>query len=84
MATNCPREVCEAVSVAQTGVIAFRMPVPIPFRVRAQNIQLAFWEEHCNVAPMMAQTEASAIVLIRPYLSPNQPPMKEPTNVPGR
>ena len=35
MATNWPREVCSAVSVAQTGVIAFRIPVPIPLKIRA-------------------------------------------------
>ncbi len=35
IATNWPREVCSAVSVAQTGVIAFRIPVPIPLKIRA-------------------------------------------------
>lgn len=35
MATNWPREVCSAVSVAQTGVIAFNMPVPMPLKIRA-------------------------------------------------
>jgi len=38
IATNWPREVCSAVSVAQTGVMAFRIPVPIPFKVRARAI----------------------------------------------
>ena len=70
--------------MAHTGVMAFRMPVPIPLRVRAQNIHLAFWAEHWRVAPTMAQIEATAMVLIRPYLSPNQPPRKAPKRVPGR
>jgi hypothetical protein len=35
MDTNCPREVWAAVSVAQTGVMAFRIPVPMPFNTRA-------------------------------------------------
>ena len=41
MATNWPREVCSAVSVAQTGVIAFNMPVPIPLKIRAATFQLS-------------------------------------------
>lgn len=35
MATNCPREVWEAVSVAQTGTMTFRIPVPMPLTTRA-------------------------------------------------
>ena len=49
-----------------------------------QNIQFAFIAEHCKVAPTIAQIEATAMVFIRPYLSPNQPPKKAPNNVPGR
>ncbi len=40
MATNCPRDLCSAVSVAQTGTIAFRIPVPHPLIRRALNHQL--------------------------------------------
>ena len=40
MATNWPREVCSAVSVAQTGVMAFRIPVPIPLKIRAEHFSL--------------------------------------------
>ncbi len=36
------RDVCEAVSVAQTGVTAFNRPVPMPVNTRLQNIQSAF------------------------------------------
>lgn len=32
---NWPREVCSAVSVAQTGTMALRMPVPIPLTALA-------------------------------------------------
>jgi hypothetical protein len=35
MAMNCPRLVCSAVSVAQTGTMAFRIPVPTPLIRRA-------------------------------------------------
>ena len=63
---NAPLEVCEAVSVAHTGVIAFEIPVPTPLKTRAQNIQSAFCEEHCKVAPTMAQTLAKPMVAIRP------------------
>lgn len=35
MATNLPLDVCEAISVAHTGVMAFNMPVPMPFKTRA-------------------------------------------------
>jgi hypothetical protein len=42
MAMNCPRDVCSAVSVAQTGTIAFRIPVPIPLMNRAELIS------HCE------------------------------------
>lgn len=38
---KAPREEWEAVSVAQTGVMAFRTPVPTPLNTRAQNIQFA-------------------------------------------
>ena len=40
MATNWPREVCSAVSVAQTGVMAFRIPVPMPLKIRAVHFSL--------------------------------------------
>ena len=40
MATNCPRDLCSAVSVAQTGTIAFRIPVPHPLIRRALDHQL--------------------------------------------
>lgn len=40
MATNWPREVCSAVSVAQTGVMAFRIPVPMPLKTRALRFSL--------------------------------------------
>ena len=39
MATNLPREVCSAVSVAQTGTIALRIPVPQPLTKRATESQ---------------------------------------------
>lgn len=39
MEMNWPREVCSAVSVAQTGTIAFRMPVPHPLMRRAVAYQ---------------------------------------------
>lgn len=35
IAMNCPLEVCDAVSVAQTGTMALRMPVPKPLIRRA-------------------------------------------------
>ena len=35
MATSWPLDMCSAVSVAQTGVIAFKMPVHIPLKIRA-------------------------------------------------
>ena len=40
MATNWPREVCSAVSVAQTGVMAFRIPVPMPLKIRAVHFSV--------------------------------------------
>ena len=35
MATNWPRDLCSAVSVAQTGTIALSIPVPHPLTRRA-------------------------------------------------
>lgn len=35
MATNWPRDLCSAVSVAQTGTMALRIPVPHPLIRRA-------------------------------------------------
>ena len=64
--TNAPREEWLAVSVAQTGVIAFRIPVPTPLNTRAQNIQLAFCAEHCRHAPMIAQSAPKPMVEVRP------------------
>lgn len=48
MATNCPRDLCSAVSVAQTGTMAFRIPVPQPFMRRARRGQLYRW---CTADP---------------------------------
>ena len=81
---KAPRDVCDAVSVAQTGVMALRMPVPIPLKTRAQNIHSGFIAEHCKMAPTVAHMQATPIVLRRPYLSPIQPPHKAPTSVPGK
>lgn len=39
--TNCPREVWAAVSVAQTGVMAFKIPVPMPFNTRALPFEVS-------------------------------------------
>ena len=50
MATNCPRDLCSAVSVAQTGTMAFRIPVPQPLMRRAQRGQLYRW---CTANPRM-------------------------------
>lgn len=102
MAMNWPREVCSAVSVAQTGTMAFKMPVPMPLTARAGKcqyvvlslaclqvtshvphiIQSLFCAEHCNDAPTMAQAVPTAMVLMRPILSPSQPPPKHPNRVP--
>lgn len=43
METNAPRDVCEAVSVAQTGVMAFKMPVPMPLKTRAGDVRQLTW-----------------------------------------
>jgi len=39
MATNCPRDLCSAVSVAQTGTMALSIPVPHPLIRRATTGQ---------------------------------------------
>lgn len=50
MATNCPRDLCSAVSVAQTGTIAFRIPVPHPLIRRALNHQLYPFVKICGIS----------------------------------
>lgn len=61
MATNWPREVCSAVSVAQTGVIAFNMPVPIPLKIRAATFNcLQIW-----LSGLLRTTDHPGIVLSR-------------------
>lgn len=39
--TNWPREVCSAVSVAQTGVIAFKIPILMLMKTRARLVSIA-------------------------------------------
>jgi hypothetical protein len=98
MAMNWPREVCSAVSVAQTGTMAFKMPVPKPLKTRAgicqlmyiavasafspHIIQLWFCAEVCKAAPTIVQAAPTAMVLIRPILSPIQPPKRAPKRHP--
>ena len=47
MATNWPLEVCSAVSVAQTGVMAFKIPVPMPLKIRA--VRFSLWQTPIEV-----------------------------------
>lgn len=61
MATNCPRDLCSAVSVAQTGTMAFRIPVPQPLIRRASRGQLYLW---CMVDRMQALTEDHPYVIL--------------------
>jgi len=42
IAMNCPRDLCSAVSVAHTGTIEFKIPVPLPLTRRATIIQVWF------------------------------------------
>lgn len=62
MATNCPRDLCSAVSVAQTGTMAFSIPVPQPLIRRAWRSQLYLWQWIAN--PMRVLTEDHPYVIL--------------------
>lgn len=49
-----------------------------------QRVQSLFCELHWRQAPMIDQTVPTAMVLVRPILSPIQPPKKAPRRHPGR
>lgn len=41
-----PRERWPDVSALHTGTMTFKCPVPMPLIIRAQIIQVEFWEAH--------------------------------------